>query len=239
MNPGDEAFVSEGVAVATSTSSVRAAVNPRGGFDVVLCFVLLLREAMVASSHQRSPDDIPLSQQHDYAPDDLSAPWYSYHGEGYWHCRLCRAWVTKDHVNKSQHQNAVVSAFQRTWYPIPAGYAALPTPYAVRTGGKDGKDNGKGIQPPDIQPPLPPVPPPPVAPVSSAATSATSASSPTCRICLQAPGEDRVKDLEARLTVLEDQVKDLEARLKNAGSLPSDSAGSAVSLPSDWTDGEN
>ena len=74
--------------------------------------------------------------------------------------------------------------------------------------------------PPGIQPPLPPVPPPPVAPVSSAAaTSATSASSPTCRICLQAPGEDRVKDLEARLTVLEDQVKDLEARLKNAGSL--------------------
>ena len=229
---------SEAVAVA---SSVRADVNPSGGFDVVLCFVLLLREAMVASSHQRSPDDIPLSQQHDYAPDDLSAPWYSYHGEGYWHCRLCRAWVTTDHVNKSQHQNAVVSAFQRTWYPIPAGYAALPNPYAVRTGGKDGKDNGKGIQPPDIQPPLPPVPPPPVAPVSSAAaTSATSASSPTCRICLQAPGEDRVKDLEARLTVLEDQVKDLEARLKNAGSLPSDSAGSAVaSLPSDWTDGES
>ena len=96
-------------------------------------------------------------------------------------------------------------------------------------------------EPPGIPPPLPPVPPPPVAPVSSAAaTSATSASSPTCRICLQAPGEDRVKDLEARLTVLEDQVKDLEARLKNAGSLPSDSAGSAVaSLPSDWTDGEN
>jgi len=54
------------------------------------------------------------------------------------------AWVTKDHVNKSQHQNAVVSAFQRTWYPIPAGDAALPNPYAVRTGGKDGKDNGKG-----------------------------------------------------------------------------------------------
>ncbi len=96
----------------------------------------------------------------------------------------------------------------------------ISNPYAVRTGGKGGKDNGKGIQPPDIQPPLPPVPPPPVAPVSSAAaTSATSASSPTCRICLQAPGEDRVKDLEARLTVLEDQVKDLEARLKNAGSL--------------------
>ncbi len=111
-------------------------------------FVLFLREAMVASSwhawRQRSPDDIPLSQQHDYAPDDLSAPWYPYHGEGYWHCRLCKAWVTTDHMNKSQHQNAVVSAFQRTWYPIPAGYAALPNPYAVRTGGKDGKDNGKG-----------------------------------------------------------------------------------------------
>ena len=58
--------------------------------------------------------------------------------------KVDESWVTKDHVNKSQHQNAVVSAFQRTWYPIPAGYAALPNPYAVRTGGKDGKDNGKG-----------------------------------------------------------------------------------------------
>lgn len=71
------------------------------------------------------------SWDHGYQANDMSAPWFSYHGEDCFYCRLCSAWVTDNHLAKDNHISKVKWAKRdpKSWNAVPQGWPEQPNPY--------------------------------------------------------------------------------------------------------------